>query len=64
MSDKLTATPQHLLKPKLVWVGRILGMDLYLDIQGKPDAMKKRDVAERVLKKMFKAEEEINNASQ
>lgn len=49
----LDITPTHNLKPKLEWVGRVLGMDLYVDTSGRRQPSEKRDLVEAVLKAMF-----------
>lgn len=51
MSD-LETTPLHEVKPRLEWIGRILGMDVYVDTSGEhPD---KRKLAENVLGRALK----------
>lgn len=46
-------TPQYQLKPKLEWVGCILGMDLYVDTSRERQPNEKRLLAEKILKKAF-----------
>lgn len=48
--SELEVTPMHDLKPKLEWVGKILGMDVYIDTSGKHPA--KRDIAEELISKL------------
>ena len=50
MSDLLEPTPEYELKPKLIYVGKLFGMDLYLDIHGVRDAERKHQLAIKWLK--------------
>lgn len=49
----------HSDKPKLEWVGRILGMDLYVDTQGEHWPEKKRELAERMLMHAFEMNSKV-----
>jgi len=54
--DEIKATEPHIFKPRLEWVGRILGMDLYVDTGGLENvysAIDKRKMAEALLWKAF-----------
>lgn len=46
-------TPQHYLNPRLEWVGKVLGMDLYVDLKNQLQPEKKRQLAEEVLKNVL-----------
>lgn len=52
MSD-LQTTRVRDMKPKLVWVGKMLGMDMYIDVGGQREPDRKLDLAEACLKKAF-----------
>lgn len=43
----LQATPEHALKPQLVWLGHFLGMDVYMDVQPVGGSQKHADLARR-----------------
>ena len=45
MDDKLELTPEYEMKPKLIFVGKLFGMDLYLDIHGVRNAKQKHKLA-------------------
>ena len=53
---ELEVTPTHLLKPNLQWIGRLLGMDVYIDTQHK----KKRALAEKLLAALTDPDKEQN----
>lgn len=51
--EELTATPERLLKPHLVWVGKIIGMDLFVDAQGILNSEDRVMIASTILKSVF-----------
>lgn len=44
-------TPEHQLKPQLVWLGKFLGMDIYMDLQ----PIKKRSQHAQLARRIFNA---------
>lgn len=55
--DDLSPTPQFELKPQLVWLGKFLGMDVYMDIHGTNQKSKHAELARRIFKSKL---EEMN----
>jgi hypothetical protein len=53
MPDLPEPTPEWKTKPYLVWVGKLLGMDLYIDLQGQSSPKDKHKLAMISLKKAF-----------
>lgn len=54
---ELKATPEHELKPSLVYLGHYLGLDVYIDVQPVKGDKKHIDLARRLFKKQM---EEMN----
>jgi len=51
MSDLLKITPLKDMKPQLLCVGKLLGMDLYIDVLGQSED--KYELAQKFLQKAF-----------
>lgn len=62
MTDLPQPTPEYELKPKLVYVGRLLGMDLYLDIHGVKNAEQKHAMVINLLRQQFHSPKEETDA--
>lgn len=58
MTDLLDPTDQWKLKPNLMWCGRLLGMDLYVDVQQAKNPEEKLAIARNLLKQMFEPPKE------
>lgn len=54
---RLTPTPLHLVKPRLEWVGTVLGMDVYVDVSRQFEPEKKRDLAQTILEVRLRGEQ-------
>ena len=50
-TEKLKLTPIKDIKPQLLCIGQLLGMDLYIDVRGQNP--KKYDIAQEILQKAF-----------
>jgi hypothetical protein len=58
--SNLKATPIRDLKPHLVFVGRLLGMDLFIDIHGQRNVEDKLALADAIIKEAFEPKTENN----
>lgn len=47
-------TPEHELKPQLVWLGQFLGLDVYMDLQKVGGDQKHANLARRIFKAKLK----------
>jgi hypothetical protein len=49
----LPVTPEHELKPHLVWLGHFLGLDVYMDVQKVGGSGKHAALARRMFKNIM-----------
>lgn len=53
MTDLPQPTPEWKTKPHLMWCGKLLGMDLFVDVGQTKNAENKLAIARNLLKQMF-----------
>jgi len=49
MGNDLTPTEQYRLKPQLIWIGKLYGMDLYADVSQARDPSARRKLLEKLI---------------
>jgi hypothetical protein len=57
LQDIMEPTPEHDIKPQLVWLGHYLGLDVYIDVQPVNNSKKHIELSRRLFKKQM---EEMN----